>query len=247
MRTLDLRRWRVKLEVTRGKLSVADRARTINRFLTEQHLYPLLLSSLLASGLWIGRMIVYHSWTYVFLNWNLFLAWVPYLWGLWAASIHQRFPRRWGSLLIPGTLWLLFFPNAPYIITDFLHLRERAPIPVWYDTGLLAAFAFAGIFLAVASLNTMHEIVKDFIGAKLSWLFVTVVAGLTGFGIYLGRFLNLNSWDVFVYPQQVLSDILHRLVHPFSNLQAYGVTIVFAAFMFVCYWMFRSMRQRERA
>src|SRR5512143_105466 len=219
----------------------------VHRMLVEHYFYPLLLSSLLAVGLFAGRVIMYHTFIFRFLVWNLVLAWLPYVWSLWAVSIHRRFPRRWWALLIPAALWLLFFPNAPYIVTDFLHLYERAPIPVWYDTGLLAAFAFAGIFLAVASLNTMHEIVKDFIGAKLSWLFVTVVAGLTGFGIYLGRFLNLNSWDVFVYPQQVLSDSLHRLVHPFSNLQAYGVTIVFAAFMFVCYWMYRSMRKRERA
>jgi len=77
--------------------------------------------------------------SYIFLVWNLFLAWVPYGWSLWAATIQRRYPRDWWRLLLPGALWLLFFPNAPYIITDFVHLYQRPPVPLWYDIGLLAA------------------------------------------------------------------------------------------------------------
>ena len=53
--------------------------------------------------------------------WNLFLAWLPYLWSLWAVSIQRRQPRRWWRLLLPATLRLLFFPNAPYLVTDLIH------------------------------------------------------------------------------------------------------------------------------
>ena len=60
----------------------------------------------------------------------------------------------------------------------------------------------------------------------------------------MGRFLRWNSWDIFLYPTDVLGDIVHRLVHPFSHLQAYGVTLLFAAFLFVCYWTFVSMKHR---
>ena len=174
------------------------------------------------------------------------MAWIPYGWSLWAASIHRRYPRRRWSLLLPGALWLLFLPNAPYIVTDFLHLRERPPVPLWYDTGMLMAFAWAGCFLGIASLDLMHRIVKDFLGQARSWLFVLAVVGLSGLGIYLGRFLNWNSWDLFLFPQEVLGDLGSRLIHPLSNLQTYGVTFVFAALLFAAYWMFTSVRQHDR-
>jgi uncharacterized membrane protein len=119
---------------------------------------PAALSSLLAVGLLAGR--VYHSRTliFVFLLWNLFLAWIPYLGSLWADRLHRRHPRRWWYLFLPGALWLAFFPNAPYIVTDFWHLQERPSVPMWYDIGMLSAFALTGLFLAIFSLHTMQRL-----------------------------------------------------------------------------------------
>jgi len=221
--------------------------RQINRALADQYFYPLMVSSALALGLFAGRVYLYHTTTFRFLVWNLILAWLPYVWSVWATSIHRRYPRRWWSLLIPGALWLLFFPNAPYILTDFLHLYQRPPVPLWYDIGLLASFAWAGCFLAVASLSMMHTIIKDYVGQRVSWLFVLAILSLSGLGIYVGRFLRWNSWDLVLYPGDVLYDIGHRLIHPFRNLQAYGVTLMFAAFLFVCYWTFVSIRRQTEA
>ncbi len=221
-----------------------DRIGRIHRALAEQQFYPLLLSSALAIGLWAFRSWMWSPRSFRFLCWNLFLAWLPYFWSLWALSIQRRQPRRWWSLLLPGLLWLLFFPNAPYLVTDLIHLRSYLPVPLWYDTGMLISFAWAGCFLAVASLFIMHQIIRDFAGRALSWLIVMGMIGLCGLGIYMGRFLRWNSWDVFLYPTDVLSDIAHRLAHPFSNLQTYGVTLMFAAFLFVCYWTFISLKQR---
>jgi uncharacterized membrane protein len=92
----------------------------------------------------------------------------------------------------------------------------------------------------------MHNIVRDVAGRLVGWLFVIGSAGLTGLGIYLGRFLNWNSWDLVLRPQAVLGDVAHRLIHPLSNLQTYGVTVMFAAFLFACYWMFTSMHRPEQ-
>jgi uncharacterized membrane protein len=61
----------------------------------------------------------------------------------------------------------------------------------------------------------------------------------------MGRFLRWNSWDLFLYPTEVLGDIAHRLAHPLNHLQAYGVTLLFAAFLFVCYGMFVSVKRRS--
>jgi len=221
-----------------------NRIGKFHRRLVEHQFYPLLLSSALALGLWAGRSWVWAPRNFRFLVWNLFLAWLPFLWSLWALSIHRRRPRRWWLLLLPGALWLLFFPNAPYLVTDLIHLRGYPPVPPWYDVGMLISFAWAGCFLAVASLYIMHQIIRDYAGRAVSWLIVMAIMGLCGLGIYMGRFLRWNSWDLFLYPTDVLGDIAHRLAHPLSHLQTYGVTLMFAAFLFVCYWTFVSMKQR---
>ena len=221
-----------------------ERTGKIHRFLVEHHFYPLVLSSALAIGLWAFRSEWWTPRIFRFLVWNLFLAWLPYLWSLWALSIHRRQPQRWWLMLLPGALWLLFFPNAPYLVTDLIHLRSYPPVPLWYDIGMLISFAWAGCFLAVASLYNMHQIFRDYAGRALSWLIVVGLMGLCGLGIYMGRFLRWNSWDILLYPIDILSDIAHRLAHPFSNLQTYGVTLLFTAFLFVCYWTFISLKQR---
>lgn len=220
------------------------RLRQTHRFLVRQSLYPILLSSLLAVGLFAARVYRSYSRTYVFLVWNLFLAWIPYLSSLWADYLHQRHPRRWWYLVIPGALWLAFFPNAPYIVTDFWHLQERAPIPMWYDIGLLSAFAWTGLFLAVFSLRTMQRLVRHYVGFILSWLFVIAILGLGGLGVYLGRFLRWNSWDLFLRPRGVLGDVAVRLINPWNHPQALGVTCLFAAILLICYL---TLTSRESA
>lgn len=209
--------------------------KTIRQFFAQSGLLPILFSTVLAIGLITARIFYSRHITFVFLVWNLFLAWIPYLAALWAAGIHRRHPRRWWAIFAPGILWLAFFPNAPYIITDFLHLAPRPPVPMWYDVGMLATFAWAGLFLAVFSLWIMQRLVKDYLGAAMSWVFVLFVVGISGLGVYVGRFLRWNSWDLLVQPKTVLFDIATRLAHPFSNPGTFGVSILFSVFLLMCY------------
>lgn len=196
---------------------------------------PIAAASVLAVALLVGRMYRSHSITFIFLVWNLFLAWIPYLSSVWADHLHTRHPRQAWKLVVPGLLWLAFFPNAPYLVTDFWHLQRRPPMPFWYDIGMLSAFALTGLFLAVFSLRTMQRLVRGFFGAVAGWIFVGVVLGLGGLGVYLGRFLRWNSWDLLLNPQGVLADVAVRLRDPLSYPQTYGVTLLFAAILFVCY------------
>jgi uncharacterized membrane protein len=212
-----------------------QRWRQVYRFVACHAMVPLILSSLLAVGLFAGRVYRSRTIIFFFLLWNLFLAWIPYLSSLWADHLHRRHPHRWWVLILPGVLWLAFFPNAPYIVTDFWHLQERAPVPMWYDIGMLSAFALSGLFLAVFSLRTMQHLVRTYTGPVASWLFVAAVLGLGGLGIYLGRFLRWNSWDLLLHPRGVLTDVAIRLVNPLSHPQTIGVTLLFAAILFVCY------------
>jgi uncharacterized membrane protein len=211
------------------------RLHQFQRFLAHQALYSISLSTLLAISLLVVRVYLSHTLTYAFLVWNLFLAWIPYLSSLWAAYLHQRYPGRWWHLPILGALWLAFFPNAPYIVTDFLHLRARAPIPIWYDVGMLSVFAWTGLFLALFSLRTMQSLIKVFAGSLLSWLFVFGSLGLGGLGIYVGRFLRWNSWDLLFHPRHVLADVFVRLANPMDHRGTFGVTLLFGAFLLVCY------------
>jgi uncharacterized membrane protein len=211
------------------------RLRQGHQFLAYQGMYPVFLSSLLATALFAGRVYRSSSVTYIFLGWNLILAWIPYLAALWATRLHLQNPRRWWTLVIPGLLWLTFFPNAPYLMTDFVHLLERPPVPLWYDIGMLTAFAWTGLFLAVYSLRAIHKLVEHYLGSIPSWLFALTILGLGGLGVYLGRFLRWNSWDLLLHPTSVLNDVAIRLADPMSHPRTFGVTFLFAAILFVSY------------
>jgi len=100
---------------------------------------------------------------------------------------------------------------------------------------MLSAFALSGLFLAVFSLRIIHDLVQQHLGAILGWLFVAAALGLGGLGIYLGRFLRWNSWDLVFHPRGVLTDVAVRLADPLAYPQAMGVTVLFAAILFVCY------------
>lgn len=222
------------------------RLRTIHHFLVDQAFYPLALSTLLTASLFISRAYLIQRWEYRFLPWNLFLAWIPYLSSLVVAVLHQCYPQRWAYWLLPGLLWLTFFPNAPYLVTDFVHLHRNFHIPIWYDIVLLATAVWTGLFLAIFSLRIMQRLVKAHLGSVVGWLFVPIIMGLSGLGIYLGRFLDWNSWDLLVHPGKILADTAFLLSSPMENFKAFGFMALIAAFIFVCYLTLTAISSRER-
>lgn len=211
--------------------------------MASQLMYPIVLSTLLAGMLFAGRVLKSRSFTYDNLIWNLFLAWIPYLCSLWAVFLFQRYSQRWWLLIIPGGIWLIFFPNAPYMITDFLHLETRPFVPLWYDIILLATFAWTGCFLAITSLRTMQSLVNRYLGKVVSWLFASYALAMGGLGIYLGRFSRWNSWDLFIQPKAIILEVLRRVANPLQNLRFFGFTLLFTLFLFICYITFISVRQ----
>jgi len=235
-----------KPDMQTGSTAVMD-LRQFHHFLMRHAFYPMLLSTGLACGLFVGRVYLSQSATYRFLVWNLFLAWIPYISSLWAAYLHRSHPRRWWVLLFPGAIWLLFFPNAPYILTDFLHLQTRWAVPMWYDTVLIAAFSWTGLFLGIFSLRAMQSLVRAFLGSTVSWLFVLGALVASSLGIYIGRFLRWNSWDLLLHPQSILTEVTVRLANPLIYRQTFGVTVLFAAFLLVCYLTFATATLSEQA
>lgn len=217
----------------------------LHHFLLGQTMYPLLLSTIFAVALFSARVLHSHSFAFQNLIWNLFLAWMPYLFSFWAAALYASKSGRWWVIIFPGFLWLIFFPNAPYIITDFLHLAYRPGVPIWFDILMLATFAWTGCFLAIASLRTMQIIVRNHLGWLMSWVFAGSVLALGGLGIYLGRFSRWNSWDIFISPKEIISEVAFRVLNPLSNLTFFGFTTLFTVFLLVCYLMFISIRRED--
>lgn len=153
----------------------------------------LLGSSALSLALLALRMLARDNGTYGFLAWNLFLAWIPLL---LAAAVVAAW--RWGlriSVVPLLALWLLFFPNAPYVITDFVHLRDIGGMPRWFDAVLLGSFAVTSLALGFVSLYLVQNLIRATLGVGWSWVAALTVIALSGVGIYLGRVEQLNSWD----------------------------------------------------
>lgn len=201
-------------------------------------------SSCLSIGIW-GMRFYYTDGnpTYWFLIWNLFLAWLPLISALFLWALHQSAPRlhllQWPLLL--G--WFLFFPNAPYLMTDFLHLTERQQVPLWYDLMLIFSFAWNGLILGFLALWIVQDLLATQYNRLVSLFVVCSTLILSGFGIYLGRFLRWNSWDAIFNPQLLAADILPRLIDPFAHPRTLAVTLLFSTFLTIAYLTVRLLGQ----
>lgn len=209
--------------------------------------WSLVLVSALACGMLVARVGWSGRRTFLFLGWNLVLAWVPYTVSLVHARLARGPQRRWGLLAAATAIWLAFFPNAPYLVTDLVHLKPRPPVPHWYDVGMLATFAWAGIFLAVYSLRNVHRAVERHVGSVAGWLFVGTTAGLAGLGAYMGRFLRWNSWDLAYRPHQLAPEFARRAIQPLEHPRLYGFSLVVGALLFACYVAVTAGARKERA
>jgi uncharacterized membrane protein len=196
----------------------------------------LFAASLFCIALVVVRNVHTGNVNFRYLIWNLFLAWIPFA---LAVFVYDRWSRRRGGvlLLVLSGLWLLFFPNAPYIATDVVHLQHDPLSPYWYDAVTIAAFAWMGVLLGFASLYLMQTVVRQWRGVVAGWIFAFFAIALGSLGIYLGRFLRLNSWDALEHPS-VLPRILHAVARdPFAYQEAIAVTLVFTLALSFAYFL----------
>jgi uncharacterized membrane protein len=163
-------------------------------------------------------------------------------------SSAQRRPKGLAPVLVPGLLWLIFFPNAPYLITDWLYLEEKTlSIHLWYSIALFTTFATSGLLLAVISLYLMHTLMRARFGRWEGWAVVLLAIGLSGLGVYLGRFLRLNSWDLLLKPVATLDTLTAGLNNPENQASPVRFTIMFALLLLVNYYVFLSIRLAPRS
>jgi uncharacterized membrane protein len=210
----------------------------------------LLLSaaSAICVSLVVARIMYSDSRRYLSLIWNLFLAWIPFILAYLAYMLSWR--RVLLILVIPifAFMWLIFFPNAPYILTDLQHLSQiPASAPVWYDVIMLVWFSWTGMLLGIVSLSLMQEIIRREFSRTLGWIFVFGVSALSSVGVYVGRFFRLNSWDIFQAPAETADNIWSWLADPsIKSVGFIGLYTLFFVFIYLTMYAFGHILQENQ-
>jgi uncharacterized membrane protein len=200
----------------------------------------LLLLTFFACILFLFRGVVLGERQHLFVFWNLFLAWIPYVISCIMLLINRyKDSKRWTLGLLPiGVLWLLFFPNAPYMLTTYALfswqglalIYQEAPFELqpWYDFILFSSVTFSGVLAGVSSLQIVHGIIEKHFSKLIGWSAVAVISFLSSWAIYLGRFVRLNSWDLLRNP-----DIL--LPHIFLCRERFLAVFILGVFLILVY------------
>jgi uncharacterized membrane protein len=187
--------------------------------------------------LWPAR----HFFKPLYLIWNLFLAWVPLGFALRLPELDRCEWRRDWRGWANAAGWLVFFPNAPYIFTDLCHLPGRHHEHFWVELGLILWFSLTGLLVGFLSLFIVHSLTARRFGVVAGWLLVGVVAGLGALGIYIGRFLRWNSWDVLFNPFDLLASLGRLARHRGDAPGSLKFLALFSLFLLASYVMLYSM------
>ena len=188
----------------------------------------------------VVRVLVTGRSMFLFLWWNLFLAFIP--WSIATLVRVRQIQNRWIlSLLL--VCWIVFFPNAPYILTDLVHLQDDRSAPLWFDLMLLLSFGFAGMFYGFVSLHLLETRFLRTLSRLWSGVVSAGLIYIACFGIYLGRFLRWNSWNLVDSLGRVLIDIFARVADPLANRETWGFTLLFGTFLNLVYWSFKAFAQ----
>ena len=203
--------------------------------------------ALLLLGLpgWCG-MLVIARWLragrpeFDFLVWNLFLGAIP----LVASGLLERADRNREPVpvrVLWSAIWLLFLPNAPYIVTDLIHLYPRPPIALWFDIAVMSSFAATGVVLGYASVADVHALCTRHWGRFAGWAVALSALMLAGLGVYLGRFVRWNSWDAFIHPRRIFHHVTSYSLDPSDPPRSIGVTLVYGVGLMLGYIVLRKM------
>jgi uncharacterized membrane protein len=198
----------------------------------------LILSIAFTILLVVIRIVYTNNLSYIFYGWNLFLAIIPWL----CSSRLQKHKSIDLTSILLLALWLLFLPNAPYVITDIFHYELREPIPMWYDLLIVTTGAWNGLLLGIVSLMQVEKILTNFLGKIWVQGFVFTSLMLCGYGVYIGRYSRYNSWDIITKPQHILLDSLHQIRHPFQNYHVWAFTALFGIMLTIIYFTLQQLK-----
>ena len=174
---------------------------------------------------------------YFFYPWNLFLATVPLL----ISRQLKRFRKiNFKTTMLLGC-WLLFLPNAPYIITDIFHFEERPLIPFWFDLLIVISGAWNGIALCITSLLQVERFLVKHLKSKFHFPITLLLITLCSYGIYLGRYKRYNSWNIVTNPGDIAHTMLSHVAEPVEHIQAWMFTVSFTMLLALMYFTVKKI------
>lgn len=227
--------------------------RMVQRQGLELPVLALAVASVISTGLVLFRVFTTRSIEHAYLAWNLFLAWLPLVFALLAAervrvlAAAGRAPLLRDRRLVGlGMAWLLFFPNAPYIFTDIVHVRAGWAHAFWVDLMLILLCALTGFFSGFLSLQVLHQWVTRLWGRRAGWWFIAATSGLAGFGVYLGRFVRLNSWNILTHPVRVAEGTSRGVWHLVAEWSHAKFVVLFSLFLLLGYGMLFALTHPRR-
>jgi len=167
------------------------------------------LSLVLSSGVCIS-LLLFRSYAmkehgFGFIVWNLVLAWIPVLFAFVIYVLHTLGAHRRSLIVVCAVIWFLFYPNAPYLVTDLIHIKWGPESPIWFDLLLMMTVAWTGLLLGNISLYLMQEVIRVWRGRAAGWLFSAGMLALGSIGVFVGRFWRWNSGDVLFDPIKLAS------------------------------------------
>jgi len=219
----------------------------------------MLTASMLFSCTLVGLRIL-HTGSLIFLSmiWNIFLAYIPYAIStaltVWRKPTTHPNPARtrpgqWFASLMAVLrilsffTWHLFIPNSFYILTDLFHLADNhrnSRVPEWFDLALILSFACNGLLLGILSTRQIEKLLVPETAASGQWLFLYPVMWLNALGIYIGRYLRFNSWDIVTDPVNLFADILTMLLHPLQYRDAWGMVFCYSILLTLIYKLMKK-------
>ena len=191
-----------------------------------------------AASLLVYRICKTENLVYIFLAWNLFLAFIPYWISSWLKKKNEIKLIHFPILC----LWIVFLPNSPYIITDLFHLKHRDPMPLWYDLVLVYSFALIGFVLFYRSAMDIIALTKTKMPENYFQFILPVFFSVIAFGLYMGRYLRFNSWDIVHHPFR----LVYRSYNALFCKDAIGFTLIFAVFMWFVYLTLVTFNSKEK-
>jgi uncharacterized membrane protein len=189
------------------------------------------------------------------IGWNLFLALVPLALSVWLFRRTERRGWLWWPVFF---VFVLFLPNASYTLTDIIHfieeVRAQPPLPTWsivyFVIPKYAIFFFIGFQCHVISLLRMVRYLT-WIGRR-HWVFTAEILmnALCSVGVYWGRYIRLNSWDIFGDPQRVANDVIEKMFRDEYALAIIAVYFIVLSFFYyvmkvvnIAVWQYLQQRR----
>jgi Predicted membrane protein len=193
----------------------------------------LTLSMIFSVQLVCTRIVYTGQFTFLFMIWNLFLAWLPYAVTSWLQQRTDIANNGW-KLAAVFLVWLPIVPNSFYILTDLFHLG-KSNVPRWFDLALIVSFAWNGLVLGILSVRQMEKAVEPYLRGRHELFYVYPVMWLNALGIYIGRYYRFNSWDIVANPFDLMAGICSAVVHPLQYKDVWGMVGCFSVFMTLVY------------